>query len=641
MAGSITFGTGTASGIDWSAVADAIIKAKSRPITNLQNQVSIWNGAKKAFSALGSALDNFETKLRALRADGAVGAKKTTLGSLPAGATTPFSASAGTDALTGSYAIEVHDLAKAHRVRSAGVADAYSPIVADGTISIQAEGEEAITIDVSAANGNNSLTAIATAINSADKGVQASVIRDGSNSILVVKSAQTGTDHELVISDATNLGLDDAQNVLQAAQNAWITVDGIDIRAQSNTIDDAIAGVSLKLTAETTGAVALDVADDLEGTKKALQEFVDAYNAVDKVFQEEMGSKNALAGSSVASSSVFRGVRDRLQALVTSRMQGIPDGNVRSLAELGVEIADASGTLKFNATKFDAIVDAGRFDEVRAVLQSSGSTSDTLVSFVSGRTTTGAGTYDVRVTKAAEVAALGGSTALAGGLATNENLTITLGTASRSVALAAGDDLTTVLGKINAALDQAGIAATAVNDGGRVRLASDEYGSAQVLKVVSDVADAGDGRSTGFGTTEQTDAGVDVAGTIGGVLAVGLGRDLKAAEESPAAGLIVRIYATDAAIAAKAGNFGTVGYSKGAADLFLEQIDAVTDPFDGTIKSAQDGYDKSIKSAQEKITRLQDMLAEKRDQLLRQFSAAEQAVAQLNAMMAQMSAQTR
>ncbi len=370
--GSVSFGSGLASGIDFNAIIEAVLSAERRPLTLLQSRVDGFNRTKSALGNLDSLLTEFQSKLQALKDGQTVGGKTTTLSVTDA----PLKAQAGGVAASGTYDLEVLETAAAHRVRSAGLVDAYSPLVSDGTITIQAAGHEAITIDVSAAGGNNSLKAIADAVNAADEGVQASVIFDGTNSMLVVKSKETGTQHALTISDSTNLNLDDPANVLQAARDAQLVVDGVTINAQTNTVSDAIEGVTLTLTGKTDGPLTLTVADDIDGTKKSIKELVDAYNKVNDFFQAQYGSAEAEKSSAVASASSLRTIQRRLQGLLTESVTGVADGAISSLALLGIEVADGTGRLKFDETKFKDLVDEGRYDEIRSLLLSTGSASD-------------------------------------------------------------------------------------------------------------------------------------------------------------------------------------------------------------------------------------------------------------------------
>lgn len=633
--GNITFGQGFASGIDFRSIVDAIIKAQSAPVEKMQSRVAMFQSAKKSFGSLSTLLNEFKSSLEALKGENSVGGKKVTLSG---DSDTPsLSATASSSAAEGSYEVTVTAIAQAHRVRSTGLDDRYSPLVADGQITIQAGGYDEITVDVSAANGNNSLSAIAAAINAADEGVLASVVSDGTKSILVVKAQQTGSEHELTISDTTNLDLDLETNLLQAAQDAELTVDGIEVTSSINQVASAIEGVTLNLTKATTGPVTITVENDIEGTKEAIRELVASYNKINDFFQDHMGSAASESTSAIASSSSLRNVQSRIQSLLTGSLTGIGEGKIDSLALLGIQIADSTGTLEFDEEVFDDLVDLGRFDEIRAVLLSSGGTNDSSVVYLGGTAATQAGSYAVQVTQAAERATVLGAAAIQpAGLAQAETLTFTMGADTATVDLAAGDTLAAVITKINSGLRTAGINIFAEDNGGALQLRSREYGAEASFSVVSDVADPADGTTTGIGTTLREDAGVDVAGSIDGEAATGVGQVLMGAEDTDVEGLRIQVYATAESVAAKAGDFGEVYYSQGAGDRFIEGIKNITDPYEGLFKSINDSYDMSIRTMNDKITEMEERLAMREELLVRQFSAAEQAISQLNAMLAQL-----
>ncbi len=631
MLGGIQFGSGLASGIDFRSIVDAILEAERFPIRRLEDRIDLFTRAKQSVTDLSNLLGDFETALGDLKNSAVIGGRTVTLSE----ETTSFSASAGPDAATGTYSVEIQQIAQAHRVRANGLADRFSPLVSDGTITIQSGSNEQISIDVSAANGNNSLQAVADAINGADEGVVATIVNDGTNDVLVVRAQKSGVDNALTITDSTNLGLADAGNELQVAQNAELLIDNIFIESQSNTVSSAVQGVTLTVTGTTTNPIDVTIGEDVEGAKQALRDFVEAYNAVNDFFDAQFGSATSQLASPISSSSIVRNLQRTLQGIVVGGVTGIPDGKIDSLAELGVAIADGTGRLEFKESTFDDIVEQGRFDDARAVLQSSGSTTDPAVVFLGSNSKTVAGTYDVVITSGSESAQVAGGAAIgAGGINQNENLTITLNGDSTVVALAKNDTITDIVGKINTALSGAGIAATASDVGGVLTITSDNEGSTEDLTVVSDRNANGNGKSTEIGTTPLNDLGADLAGTIGGYAADVVGNEMIGADGTPVDGLRVRVYATDESIAAKGGDFGQVGFSKGVVDLFLSEIDRINDPFDGTIKSIQDGFEASIETLRDRVERIEDRLLVREELLVRRFAFAEQAISSLQQMMA-------
>ena len=146
-----------------------------------------------------------------------------------------------------------------------------------------------------------------------------------------------------------------------------------------------------------------------------------------------------------------------------------------------------------------------------------GSASDADVTFLRASSDTIAGTYAVNITSAGERANIGAGTAQTAILAADEALTIN----GVSINLTAGLSQTEVIARINEFTGQTGAVADANGAGGATRLYTTAFGTAAQLSVVSNIT-AGT-NSSGFGTSSQTDTGINVAGTIDGTAFVGSG----------------------------------------------------------------------------------------------------------------------
>ncbi len=169
-----------------------------------------------------------------------------------------------------------------------------------------------------------------------------------------------------------------------------------------------------------------------------------------------------------------------------------------------------------------------------------GTSSDGAVAFLKGTADTTAGSYAVTVTTAGERATETAGTTQGAVLAADEVLTIN----DVSISLSAGLNQNQVVDRINEFTSQTGVTAD-VSTGGATRLYTQDFGSDASVTVVSNVA-AGT-TSSGFGTTLQTDSGVDIVGTIGGTSFNGTGNVITA-DSGVAKGLSIQIAAsTDAA----------------------------------------------------------------------------------------------
>jgi flagellar hook-associated protein 2 len=450
------------------------------------------------------------------------------------------------------------------------------------------------------------------------------------NHTLVVRAEETGTANDLTITDTTNLNLDDAGALVTAAADAHIVVDGIDVTSSSNHITSVIPGTTLDLLAVTDGEdVNVEVATDTETVVEAVQKLVDAYNTVNDFLaaQFEIDAPGPLAGDATA-----RQVQQDVMSLMTSGVAGMPVGGLRSLSSVGVSF-DNTGRATLDTGKLEDLL-TERFDDVADLFVNSGTATDPRISYTSSTAGTVAGNYDVTISQAAAQASVAGSGAITA-LGADESLTIAIGSSTATVQLTAGMTTDQIVTAINDALRGEGVAATARNDGGALRVTSSEYGSAITVSVTSSLTDAGNGTSTGFGTTASTATGTDVAGTIGGVAATGSGQFLTGAEGGAYEGLTIKVTASAADVTATGGNFGSIGFSRGLVSGLLAKIDGLTRPIDGPIAAATEALSSTIDRIEDDITRIEERLVARQAFLVRMFSQAEQAISQLQAQQAQ------
>jgi flagellin len=172
----------------------------------------------------------------------------------------------------------------------------------------------------------------------------------------------------------------------------------------------------------------------------------------------------------------------------------------------------------------------------------SGSVSDVnKMTFLRGTSDTQAGTYTVNVTTAAERATIT-SAAVTDPLSADETLTIN----GVNITLTAGMNRAAIIARINQFTNQTGVEAVNDSANNKIVLRTLQFGSAAKLSVVST------GTGAGFTTSIQTDTGVDIAGTIGGLTATGVGNVLTAVSGG-AKGLSVAVK-TDTAASNLVGN---------------------------------------------------------------------------------------
>lgn len=644
MAVSSSTSSTSSSGIDVNAIVSQLMTVERQPLqalqskqASLQSKISAFGSLKSSYSAIGDAVG----KLSAPDAFKAV----TTTSSDP----TTVSATAAAGTGVGSFGIEVTQLAQAQKLASA----AFSSIegaIGTGTLNIQlgtfaagtftANGvKPAVSIPIGA--GQNTLSGIRDAINRADAGVRASIVNDGTGYRLALSSTDTGTSNSMRITVAdddgnhlNNAGLSQlafdpagsagaGKNLEQksAAQDAIIKIDGISVVKPGNTIADAIAGVSLTLFKVTSGTpVTVTVAPDAAATKSALDALVANFNSFQASVKSLTGYNAATkTGGLLSGDAVARSLLDSLKSALTTSIPGL-GSTPSTLSAIGLAFQQ-NGTLALDAAKFNkAYADPNA--NLAALFSAVGVPSDTRVQFTGATDATPAGSYAINVTQAATRGLLTGGAAanLTISSGVNDTLGISINGVSATVTLAAGtytaDSLAAELqSRLNGAstLRNAGITVTASQSGGVLTLQSAVYGSGSSVSAAS-----GNAAADLFGATPTSTAGLDVAGTIGGIAAIGTGRSLKTT-----AGLVVSVNA------AATGAFGTLNFNRGYASRISAMVSGALKS-DGAFANRSDGLARSVKDIQTQQDRFNARMTTVESALRKQYTALDSMLSSMN-----------
>ena len=187
---------GLMSGLDTGALIDAIMAVERRSVTLLEARQARVNVQLEAFRALNTKLLAFQTAAQALSGSSAFRARAVSVSD-----ESILTATAASGAATGTCAVTVQALARAHQIASQGYADTDTATLGTGTLQIQIGDGETTTIDVTSAN--NTLAGLRDAINAADAGVTATIINDGSDAFsyrLVLTADATGLDNAISIT---------------------------------------------------------------------------------------------------------------------------------------------------------------------------------------------------------------------------------------------------------------------------------------------------------------------------------------------------------------------------------------------------------------------------------------------------------
>jgi flagellar hook-associated protein 2 len=502
-------------------------------------------------------------------------------------------------------------------------------------------------------NKNNSLQGIRDAINKANLGVTATIVSDGSATPyhLVLTSTRTGEKSSMKISvSATDaggtadaalakmLGYDPAgaQGMQQtaAAQSTKLTVNGIAVSSETNTVSEAIQGVTLNVS--TLGKTSVAVNNDTAALKTNLTNFVKAYNDLNTTLKGVSSYNDATktAGPLFGDTTV-RSLQASLRGQFTAGLTGLK-GGLTQLSQVGIAF-QKDGTLALDSSKLDKAV-KDNLNDIAGLFAVVGSSSDSLVSFEGSSTATKPGDYPVRVTRLATQGTV------AGGAQLQPWTTITPGTKWRvtldqftdnvsssrvaTVEVPAGSYSPTQLATaVQSAINGVGsfvgngssVSAT-VNANGGLSVASSKYGSGSNITIE---AVSGISPSTVFGAQPAVSVGVDVAGTINGEPATGAGQMLTAAS-GDADGLKIKI--TGGNVPA---DRGSVGFSQGYAYQLSKLAEKYTGS-DGLIQDRKDGFNTTIKDIDKQRDRVNTRLADMEKRYRAQYTALDTMISSMN-----------
>jgi flagellar hook-associated protein 2 len=488
-----------------------------------------------------------------------------------------------------------------------------------------AQASGTVTLDA----GSQSLQGIRDAINKANIGVTATIVSDGGTNPyhLVLTSNKTGEKSSMKISVegvdgqpadpaiAALLGHDPGgvQGLTQtsAAQDTLLNMNGIDIRSNSTTVTDAVQGVTLDVKA--VGNTTLDVSRDSASVSTAVNNFVKAYNDLNKTISSltSYNAETKAAGVLNGDTSV-RGIQSQLRRQLGTAVEGL-GGKLTTLSQVGITF-QKDGSLAVDSGKLTKAINEN-YAEIGGLFAAMGAATDGQVKFDKSGPNTKPGTYGVNITSMAtqgmltSAAPVAGTTTISAGttwrITLNQTDPIT-DSKTQEIALAAGTYTNTQLAAMlraaingNTAFAGAGdTVETKVEDDGRLSISSSKYGETSNITIA---AVSGFDPAALFGGATPV-KGANVEGTIGGVAATGNGQVLTAAAGSPAEGIQLSI--TGGAI----GERGSVSFSKGFA-FELTNLAAGFIGKDSLLTSKTDGLNvtlKSVTSARERFeTRLE------------------------------------
>lgn len=392
MASPISF-QGLSSGLQTDQLVNAILQAESAPLDRLKLKASLNTRRIDAINSLSTGLRSLASAFASLGSlSGVTAFEARTVSS--SDATNAYVTAKASGGASGNYDVVVTSVATKARLESSNaVASSNSTSIGQGDYVLTDTNGVSKTITIGATNDN--LASLRDAINASGANVSATIIQTaaaGGSYKLVLSANSTGqgtaggtftikgpTGNALGYGDGLTNGNPDPLDVSTSstASNASFSVNGVALTRTSNTVSDAVTGLTLNLVAGSGGkTTTFTVATDKDAITKAFQGAVTQFNNVVNAYKTASST-----GGPLANDSSVRGVLDQVRAVLQGAPAGlsVASGTVRTLNDLGISTKQ-DGTLSLDTTVLQAALDKDP-DAVKRVVAAAGVSTSPNVEF--------------------------------------------------------------------------------------------------------------------------------------------------------------------------------------------------------------------------------------------------------------------
>ena len=272
--------------------------------------------------------------------------------------------------------------------------------------------------------------------------------------LMLTSNNEGGGSLDFGTQSLTTSGVDARSAELQAGQNSIFQINGITLSRSTNSVTDAVQGVTLNLLEAEEGQL-VDITidkDDTSGLRGDIQSFVDEFNSVmDLIDEASAFDQDTQKGGPLTGDSTLISVQGQLRSIVSNQIGGLSDG-FDALVLVGVSF-NRSGRLQVDEERLTTALDES-LEEVRKLFVAQGNTSEDGIEFVATNSRTRDGNYAVEIAQAATKANVLGAVEFTGGLSTDQTLTLIDNISGKPapISLAAGSNLDDIVSSINTQL---------------------------------------------------------------------------------------------------------------------------------------------------------------------------------------------
>ena len=634
---------GVGSGLDINGIISQLMAVESRPLSQIKAKEAKEQQKLSAYGQVKSALSTFQNSVKALQDNTKFSGTKASVSEKDF-----LTASAGSTAQAGTYSVEVIDLAQSHKLASGSFSNSKTALATNGKNLTIEVGTKKLELSFDA---DLTLEELRDKINKEKAGVTANVVNDGTGYRLTLSATDTGAANTIKVSSTSSSsdldkllyagggGAPSASNAgqTQTAQDARVRIDGLTVTDSSNTLTKAIDGVTLTLTKKTeaTKPITVTVTKDTGSAKSLIEGISKSYNDLMKTldsltyFKADTAKAGQLADAGILNGdSSIRFIRSQLRASFSKQISGI-SGDYALPASVGGGFDAKTGNMTIDSTKLTKALEADP-QAVMKLFTASGKAADTGLNLVTANNKTKAGDYEVVLTDAPWV--LQGSAAAGGGVGAaafaGESMvmkvngvaaTIDLGAAFSGTNSSTTDVVNTLQSALNTAFGSNVVSVS--HNGSKFEFTAAKQNKDSRVEVTS----IGSSAATYFGLSNGSISPAKVAGTIGGIEALGDGITLTGSAGKDTEGLKIEI--TGGAL----GSRGTMTVTKGFGFAIDDAIESMVKK-GGLLDSRTESINSTIKTLGREQDAFQTRLDQTETRLRNQFSRLDSTLSQMQQM---------
>ncbi|HLO64333.1 MAG TPA: flagellar filament capping protein FliD [Azonexus sp.] len=363
MASVSSLGVGT--GIDLNSILTKLVAVESIPLNQLTTKQNSYKSQLSAFGRIQSAVEKLASASKAIATETGFKGYQATVRD-----TDYATASATSYASAGSFSLRVDQLAQANKLLSGA-----NPSIAAGSLTIELgdvssgsfvskSGTSPVTINFT----GSTIEDLRIAINGAQAGVKATIVNGTGGKQLMLTSDETGKTNTIKLTGTAGLS-DFSFRSLPAgtaftekavAQDAQAEVDGVAVSSSTNTITDALTGVTVTVKKahdplDVTDMTTLDIGNDTAGMTTKVKDFVTAWNELNTLTKDltKYDTANKTAAALTGDGSVSN-LNRQLRSLLSSPPAGV-SATYPTMASLGISL-QSDGSLKLDETALSSAI---------------------------------------------------------------------------------------------------------------------------------------------------------------------------------------------------------------------------------------------------------------------------------------------